>query len=287
MVLRLGSAITGLLCLSPLYAAEKTAIEKSAAVKEGASVFRANCSPCHGLNARGGGRGPDLTSGRWTHGSSDAAIFRTISQGVPGTEMPANALEDSEIRAIISFLRSLSPPKNPVAMGDSTQGREIFNGKAGCADCHMVLGHGGVLGPDLSRVGASRSVAYLIDSIRQPNKDLSTGITDPNNHYGLALVYDTVTVVNADGTKLTGVAKNEDTYSVQLISTDQKLHLLLKKDVREVTHERRSLMPPYSEDALDGPQLQNLIAYLETLRGEDNANMPSRGLHTGGTKEAK
>lgn len=287
MVLRLGSAITGLLCLSPLYAAEKTAIEKSAAVKEGASVFRANCSPCHGLNARGGGRGPDLTSGRWTHGSSDAAIFRTISQGVPGTEMPANALEDSEIRAIISFLRSLSPPKNPVAMGDSTQGRAIFNGKAGCADCHMVLGHGGVLGPDLSRVGASRSVAYLIDSIRQPNKDLSTGITDPNNHYGLALVYDTVTVVNADGTKLTGVAKNEDTYSVQLISTDQKLHLLLKKDVREVTHERRSLMPPYSEDALDGPQLQNLIAYLETLRGEDNANMPSRGLHTGGTKEAK
>jgi putative heme-binding domain-containing protein len=172
-------------------------------------------------------------------------------------------------------------------MGDSTQGRAIFNGKAGCADCHMVLGHGGVLGPDLSRVGASRSVAYLIDSIRQPNKDLSTGITDPNNHYGLALVYDTVTVVNADGTKLTGVAKNEDTYSVQLISTDQKLHLLLKKDVREVTHERRSLMPPYSEDALDGPQLQNLIAYLETLRGEDNANMPSRGLHTGGTKEAK
>src|SRR5580765_1524788 len=150
MVLRLGSAITGLLCLSPLYAAEKTAIEKSAAVKEGASVFRANCSPCHGLNARGGGRGPDLTSGRWTHGSSDAAIFRTISQGVAGTEMPANALEDSEIRAIISFLRSLSPPKNPVAMGDSTQGREIFNGKAGCADCHMVLGHGGVLGPDLS-----------------------------------------------------------------------------------------------------------------------------------------
>lgn len=150
----------------------------------------------------------------------------------------------------------------------------------------MVLGHGGVLGPDLSRVGASRSVPYLIDSIRQPNKDLSTGITDPNNHYGLALVYDTVTVVNADGTKLTGVAKNEDTYSVQLISTDQKLHLLLKKDVREVTHERRSLMPPYSEDALDGPQLRNLIAYLETLRGEESA-MPSRGLHTGGTKEAK
>ena len=287
MALRFGSAITGLLCSSPLYAAEKTAIEKSATVKEGASVFRANCSPCHGLNARGGGRGPDLTSGRWTHGSSDAAIFRTISQGVPGTEMPANALEDSEIRTIISYLRSLSPPKNPAVMGDPAKGRDIFYGKTGCADCHMVSGHGGVLGPDLSRVGASRSVPYLIDSIRHPNKDLSAGITDPNNHYGLALVYDTVTVVNADGTKLTGVAKNEDTYSVQLITADQKLHLLLKKDVKEVTHEHRSLMPPYSEDALDEPQLRNLIAYLETLRGEESASVPSRGSNTGGTKEAK
>ena len=32
---------------------------------EGKSLFRANCSPCHGLGARGGARGPDLTSGRW------------------------------------------------------------------------------------------------------------------------------------------------------------------------------------------------------------------------------
>jgi len=286
MVLRISCVITGLLCSSLLHAAEKPA-EKSAALKEGASVFRANCSPCHGLNARGGGRGPDLTSGRWTHGSSDSAILRTISQGVPGTEMPANALEDSEIRAIISYLHSLSPPKNPVVIGDPAKGREIFYGKTGCADCHMVSGHGGVLGPDLSRVGGSRSVPYLIDSIRQPNKDLSTGISDPNNHYGLPLVYDTVTVVKPDGTKLTGVARNEDTYSVQLITADQKLHLLLKKDVKEVTHEHRSLMPPYSEDALDGPQLRNLIAYLETLRGEESASIPSRGSNTGGTKEAK
>jgi len=59
----------------------------TAAIQEGASLFRANCSPCHGLNAQGGGRGPDLTAGRWVHGSSDADIFRTITRGVPGTEM--------------------------------------------------------------------------------------------------------------------------------------------------------------------------------------------------------
>src|SRR6202451_1777821 len=52
----------------------------AAAIREGASLFRSNCSPCHGPNAQGGGRGPDLTSGRWVHGSRDAEIFATITR---------------------------------------------------------------------------------------------------------------------------------------------------------------------------------------------------------------
>ena len=239
---------------------------KAAAIKEGASLFRANCSPCHGLSARGGGRGPDLTSGRWIHGSTDSAIFRTITKGVPGTEMPANGFEDSEIWGIIAYLRSLAPPKRPIVSGDPVNGKKIFSESAGCADCHMVNGSGGLLGPDVSRVGASRSVSYLIDSIRQPDKQLSSGMLDPNNHYGLPLVYDTVTVVTPGGERITGVARNEDTFSVQLLATDQSLQFFLKKDVKAVIHERKSLMPPYPENTLSASQLQDLIAYLETLR---------------------
>jgi cytochrome c oxidase cbb3-type subunit 3 len=246
-----------------------SAQRKAAARKEGASLFRANCSPCHGLGARGGGRGPDLTSGRWTHGSTDARIFRTINQGVPGTEMPANAFEDSEIWAIVAYLRSLAPPQRAVVSGDPVKGKQIFE-SAGCSGCHMVQGVGGRLGPDLSRVAASRSLSYLIDSIRQPDKDLSSSMTDPNNHYGLPLVYDTVTVVTAGGDRITGVARNEDTFSVQLVTADQNLQFFLKKDVREVVHEHKSLMPPYSEDALSAPRLQDLIAYLESLRGRED-----------------
>jgi cytochrome c oxidase cbb3-type subunit III len=236
-------------------------------LKRARLYFRAGCAPCHGPNARGGGRGPDLTSGRWTHGSSDDEIFRTITQGVPGTEMPANAFEDSETRAIIAYLRSMTPPKRITVSGDAAKGRAIFFGSVGCSGCHMVRGAGGVLGPDLSRVGAARSVSYLVDSIRDPDKELSLGMTDPNNHYVVPLVYDTVTVVTTSGEKITGVARNEDTYSIQMITTAQQLRLFLKKDLKEVSHQRRSLMPPYSEDALDAAQLQDLIAYLETLRG--------------------
>ena len=250
-------------------ASNDSAKAKAPAIREGVSLFRANCSPCHGLGATGGGRGPDLTSGRWTHGSTDAAIFRTISQGVPGTEMPANGFEDSEIWAIIAYLRSLAP-KHPVVFGDPVKGKKIFE-TASCSTCHMVKGTGGRLGPDLSRVAASRSLPYLIDSIRQPDKQLSSGMTDPNNHYGLPLVYDTVTVITVEGDKITGVARNEDTFSVQLLTEDQNLQSFLKKEVKSVIHEHKSLMPAYSEDTLSASQLQDLIAYLETLRGTDDS----------------
>ena len=246
-------------------------VSKATTVKEGVSLFRANCSPCHGLDAHGGGRGPDLTSGRWTHGSTDAEIFRTISQGVPGTEMPANAFEDSETWAIVTYLRSLQPPSRALVAGDSAQGRKIFN-SAGCSTCHMVNGSGGRLGPDLSRLGASRSVSYLRDSIRNPDKDLSSGILDPNNHYGLPLVYDTVTVVTAKGEKITGVAKNEDTFSLQLMTTHEDLRFFLKRDLKEVIHEHKSLMPPYTENMLSQTELQSLIAYLVTLRGTESGD---------------
>jgi cytochrome c oxidase cbb3-type subunit III len=240
---------------------------KPAAIKDGASLFRANCSPCHGLNARGGGRGPDLSTGRWTHGSSDADIFRTITNGLAGTEMPATGFADSEIWAIITYVRSLAPSAHPVS-GDRMKGEKIFWEGPGCSSCHMVNGRGGLLGPDLSRVSASRSASYLIDSIRQPSKDLSVGMVDPNNQLGVPMVYDTVTLVTAGGEKITGIAKNEDTFSIQLLDTGQHLQFFLKKDMMQVVHERKSLMPTYSEQMLSPNQLQDLVAYLESLRGE-------------------
>jgi cytochrome c oxidase cbb3-type subunit 3 len=238
------------------------------AIKEGASLFRADCSPCHGLNARGGGRGPDLTSGLWIHGASDAAIFQTINQGVAGTAMPANTFEDSETWALVAYLRSVSSRTHGPVAGDRTKGEQIFFVKGQCARCHMVKGRGGRLGPDLTRVGAARSVAYLTESIREPDKELSLGMTDPNNHYVIPMEYETVTVRTRDGGSIIGVAKNEDAFSIQLLGQDEELHLFLKKSLREVVHERRSLMPAYSEQMLGMGELQDLLSYLTNLRGE-------------------
>lgn len=240
----------------------------AAAIREGQSLFRANCSPCHGLEGSGGGRGPDLTSGRWVHGGTDGEIFRTIEGGVPGTEMPANAFEDSEIWSLVAYLRSLNPSRARPG-GNAKEGEKLFFGKQGCSQCHMVAGRGGLLGPDLTRVGAGRSIQYLTDSMRDPDRDFSVMPLDPNNHYAVPVEWGSVTVITKQGTRITGVPKNEDAFTLQMMGEDNRLYLLVKKDLAEVRHERRSLMPAYSDQRLSAAELRDLLSYLTGLGGEE------------------
>jgi putative heme-binding domain-containing protein len=253
--------------------AESTATElknplagNAQAVEEGRSQFRFNCAMCHGVNAQGTQKAPNLTTGRWAHGGSDGELFRTIQHGVPGTLMPAqeSILTETETWQVISYLRSLQKPM-PLA-GDAERGKEVFIGDGSCMSCHMVDGHGGRLGPDLSRVGAERSTAYLAESIRQPSAHLAEGLTEPNKD--LAQKYQTVTVITKEGKKITGVALDEDSFSLQMMSMDQKLHLFQKSDVREVVHGSKSLMPAYPPQMLSDRDLQDLVAYLASLRGQ-------------------
>jgi cytochrome c oxidase cbb3-type subunit 3 len=243
------------------YPQKNQTLQDPSTIREGASLFRGNCSPCHGLDAKGGGRGPDLTLGRWVHGGSDEAIFQTVLHGVPGTQMPANSFEDSEAWALVAYLRSISSTPQGPLKGDRTRGEGLY-GRNGCVRCHMIRGSGGHLGPDLSRVGAERSFAYLTESIREPSKQLSVGYSDPNNHYAIPLEYDTVTVLTRDHHKITGVARDEDEFTIQLLGEDDELHLFSKEDLIEVRHNRESLMPAYGPNVLSDRDLEDILAYL-------------------------
>ena len=237
------------------------------AAKMGESQFRINCAFCHGLGARGGGRGPDLTRAQKRHGSSDSEMFRNIHDGIAGTAMPAATnggigvgMSDGEIWQVIAYLRSVEKKASAGAAGNAAHGKELFYGTAGCSTCHMVNGKGGRLGPDLSSVGDSRSFEYLVDSMRSPSKRLAQGISEPLKDFSQE--YETVTVVTADGTKLTGVVLNEDNFTLQMMDTRERLRLLEKDKLRSYEKSRESLMPAYNQKMLSDKDLQDLIAYL-------------------------
>jgi len=131
-----------------------------------------------------------------------------------------------------------------------TTGESLFFGKAGCAGCHEVNGRGGVTGPDLSAAG-TRSPEALRENILNPGSS------------------PTVIVKLQGGREIRGVRLNEDTFSLQMRDASGELHLLDKTKLAEVRYENRSLMPDDYGARLTAEELQNLVAYLGSLKGRD------------------
>jgi hypothetical protein len=75
-----------------------------------------------------------------------------------------------------------------------------------------------------------------------------------------------VELVTADGTQVTGRRLNEDTYTVQLIDSQERLRSFDKEDLREFTVLTESPMPSY-EDSLSSQELADVLAYLVSLKG--------------------
>jgi cytochrome c oxidase cbb3-type subunit 3 len=255
-------------CAPWVFAQEKNPYAGDAKVaKLGEYQFRSNCAFCHGLGARGGGRGPDLTRANKRHGTTDAEIFHNIHDGIPGTAMPAATnggigvgMSDEEIWQVVAYIRSVEKKISAAETGDPAHGKELFYSAAACGTCHMVNGKGGRLGPDLSSVGSSRSLEALVESMRNPSKRLAEGISEPLKDF--AQEYETVTVVTADGTRLQGVVLNEDSFTVQMLDTREQLHSFEKSKLRSYEKTRESLMPAYDAKVLPEKDLKDLIAFL-------------------------
>jgi len=221
-------------------------------VAAGAKIFRSHCAECHGLNGEGG-RGPALTGGEFFHGSSDADLMRNISRGIPGTEMPGVFFSETQVWQIAAYVRSLSErAARETVGGDARRGEQLYRSKGGCAACHMVGGEGGRQGPDLSAIGSRRSAAHLRKSILEPG----------------ALVeveYWVAKVKTRDGKSLSGFVLNEDTHSIQLLDSQDRLVSLQKAGLSELSIDKSSRMPSF-QGVLSEQEVTDIVAYLKSLR---------------------
>lgn len=250
--------------------AQNPLAEDPKAAKAGEYEFRINCALCHGLGARGGGRGPDLTRAQKKHAHNDAEMFQIISNGIPGTAMPANGtngqgvgMTDEEIWQIVTYIRSQEVKSSAKTSGDPSHGKELFYGDGNCSLCHMVSGKGGRLGPDLTGVAGSRTREAIIDSIRNPSRRLAWGLTESTKEFPQE--YESVTVVTADGKQIKGVTLNEDSFSVQIIDSGEHIYLLDKSKLKSFQKSRESAMPKYDTDVLSDKDVDDIVAYLASV----------------------
>jgi cytochrome c oxidase cbb3-type subunit 3 len=113
-------------------------------------LYSANCTACHGVNGQGG-PSIDLANPEYQALVDDASLRKWISNGMPGTEMPAFAqsaggmLTDAQVNALIAGMRSewgrpnafagaTPPPYAQPANGDAHRGQQVYSAR--CASCH-------------------------------------------------------------------------------------------------------------------------------------------------------
>jgi cytochrome c oxidase cbb3-type subunit 3 len=218
---------------------------------EGKKAFESICATCHGLDGRGGERGPDIARAQEVRRRSDSQLLEILQEGRPAAGMPAFAALGAEelqrIRAYVRALQGIGPAS--ALPGDPQRGKSLFFGKAGCSQCHMMNGAGGFLGADLSNYGASQPPAEIRNAILNINRN-----PDPRSR--------TVVVTLRNGSVLTGLARNEDNFSLQLQSLDGSFHLLNKSDILHQEAQPTTPMPSGYDSLLSPAELDDLVKYL-------------------------
>jgi cytochrome c oxidase cbb3-type subunit III len=235
------------------------------AAEDGRKTFESVCATCHGLDGRGGERGADIATRAEVQQLSDEETLHVLQTGISVAGMPAfGALGVPKIHAVMAYLRVLQGGgKASPILGDSQRGKLLFFGKARCADCHMISGLGGFIGADLTSYGSNRAAQQIRAAITDPNKDL-----EPRER--------TVLVTTREGHQFTGIARNEDNFSLQLQSLDGTFHLFSKKDLEHFEYLPKSLMPSDYGSGLSSTELDDLVSYLVRAAGAAKQSYPSR-----------
>lgn len=215
----------------------------------GGRIFNSTCAGCHGLDGRGSDKGANIAGSVKVRHLSDAEVSAIISNGVPGTGMPAfHNLNPVQISSLVSYLRILQGKSNArTSPGDPTRGKEIFFGKGECSTCHIISGEGGFLGPDLSYAAASAKA--ILDEIVRPKRNPPAG-------------YRSAVLTTRDGDRLEGIIRNEDNFSLQLQTKDGSYHFFEKSDLRTLEPASQSLMPTNYSQRLSPDELNDVVSYL-------------------------
>jgi len=130
---------------------------------------------------------------------------------------------------------------------DPVEGEIVYR-KNGCALCHAIGGAGGKLGPDLSSIGASAPIDYIVESVLNPPAKVKEG------YHGFAFTM-------KDGSVLTGIPARETTSDI-IIRPGPGVELPVSKANLVKRENIGSLMPAGLVDGLDFVPKRSLFAFL-------------------------
>jgi cytochrome c oxidase cbb3-type subunit III len=221
------------------------------AVVDAREIFESRCGGCHGLDGRGGERGPDISRRQQVVQLSDEDTLEILRKGRPTAGMPPfESLGSSNLKALLAYLRSLQGKGAAIVLpGDPLRGKSLYFGKARCSECHTLRGAGGFLGRDLSNYGATLSAVEIRANLLRPGDNANKA-----NKTAVATMRDART--------FTGVIRNEDNFSIQLQSFDGAFHFLSRSEVARLEFLPGPIMPADYATTLKPAELDDLVSFL-------------------------
>ena len=156
---------------------------------------------------------------------------------------PKPPLTKAEIQQLLADITS---------QGDPARGERVFRrAELNCLKCHAIAGAGGLVGPEMTSIGASAPVDYLLESILEPNKTVKEG-------------YHSLAVSTLDGKVITGIKVRETPQELVLRDAEGREITIPTADIDE-TKPGRSLMPDGTHDPLTRAELIDLVKFLSVL----------------------
>jgi len=257
------------------------AIGNREAIAEGEKLYNETCTSCHGKDGTGGELGPPVAAqNRRYLRRTDAELFDAVKNGITGTQMPpfSSQFNDDQLWKITAYVFGLRGTAiDTPASGNVAGGEAIFWGKGNCGSCHMIKAKGGILGPDLSSLAGTRKVQNIVDALtKEKHKIAADGGTHDTTLLPMTS-YQPVRVTTKDGKVVSGILKNEDSFSLQVLGKDDLNIYRFKRGDVQVYYDPNSLMPHDWDKRLTASEFQDLLAFLTRLYMPPPPPPPARG----------
>ncbi len=138
--------------------------------------------------------------------------------------------------------------------GDPVRGLEVFRGqKANCSACHQMGYVGGAVGPELTRIGRTRTRSALLESLLFPSARIEQS-------------YGPTKVLTRDGQILNGLVRFENTSIVSLQLAADRVVSIPREDIERLEPSEVSIMPNGLQNVLTRQELADILALLESAR---------------------
>ena len=234
----------------------------AAQVASGRTLFGAQCAVCHGRDAAGGNGGPDLTRSTLVAGDVRGdALGPMIRAGSPARGMPAFALSDPDLAAIVAFVHSIKSEADAanggrrtvdaadLQTGNAAAGRRYF--ETNCTRCHSSASG------NLAGIATRLQGLQLLQRMLNPSQGGRGG--DPSR------IPQTVTVTLRSGQVIGGRLAYRDEFTIALFDaggwyrswpTSQ-----VKFTVDDPLQAHVDQLGKYTDE-----DMHDVLAYLQTLR---------------------